>query len=187
MILRKLEGLITSRLSTSVYLVFEYTEHDIAGLSSCLDIKFSESQVKCYMHQLLSGLEHCHSRGIMHSNIKGSNLLVSDDGALKIADFGLKNFVSVGHIQPLTSRVVTLWVQVADVVDWADLGSRGRTKFAGEGSKEVQQQLQESMRGSVAVVATEVQCRERGSGDGSDCRPEYKEKRGFPLQISEIQ
>ncbi|XP_026458775.1 cyclin-dependent-like kinase 5 [Papaver somniferum] len=139
------------------------------------------------MHQLLSGLEHCHSRGIMHKDIKGSNLLVSDDGALKITDFGLENFVSVGHIQPLTSPVVTLWVQVADVVDWADLGSRGRTEFAGEGSKEVQQKLQESMRGSAAVVATEVQCRERGSGDGSDCRPEYKEKRGFPLQISEIQ
>lgn len=48
MILRKLEGLITSRLSTSVYLVFEYTEHDIVGLSSCPDIKFSESQVRIY-------------------------------------------------------------------------------------------------------------------------------------------
>ncbi|XP_026428554.1 probable serine/threonine-protein kinase At1g54610 [Papaver somniferum] len=199
MILRKLEGLITYRLSTSVYLVFEYTEHDIAGLSSCPDIKFSESQVKCYMYQLLSGLEHCHSRGIMHRDIKGSNLLVSDDGALKIADFGLENFVSVGHIQPLTSRVVTLWYRPPELllgstsygqsVDlWSDdLGSRGRTEFAGEGSKKVQQKLQESMRGSAAVVATEVQCRERGSGDGSDCRPDYKEKRGFPLQISEIQ
>ncbi|XP_026386336.1 protein IMPAIRED IN BABA-INDUCED STERILITY 1-like isoform X1 [Papaver somniferum] len=112
----KLEGLITSRLSTSVYLVFEYMEHDIAGLSSCPDIKFSESQVKCYMHQLLSGLKHCHSRGIMHRDIKGSNLLVSDDGVLKIADFGLANFVSVGHIQPLTSRVVTLWYRPPELL-----------------------------------------------------------------------
>ncbi|KAI3953809.1 hypothetical protein MKW98_017633 [Papaver atlanticum] len=112
----KLEGLITSRLSTSVYLVFEYMEHDIAGLSSCPDIQFSESQVKCYMHQLLSGLEHCHSRGIMHRDIKGSNLLVSDDGVLKIADFGLANFVSVGHIQPLTSRVVTLWYRPPELL-----------------------------------------------------------------------
>ncbi|RWW28919.1 hypothetical protein GW17_00006578 [Ensete ventricosum] len=41
----KLEGLITSRLSCSLYLVFEYMEHDLAGLSSSPNIKFSESQV----------------------------------------------------------------------------------------------------------------------------------------------
>lgn len=41
----KLEGLITSRLSCSIYLVFEYMEHDLAGLSSSPDIKFSEPQV----------------------------------------------------------------------------------------------------------------------------------------------
>ncbi|KAF6167161.1 hypothetical protein GIB67_029799 [Kingdonia uniflora] len=45
----KLEGLITSRLSCSIYLVFEYMEHDLAGFSSSPDIKFSESQVKCYI------------------------------------------------------------------------------------------------------------------------------------------
>nr|GMC52622.1 protein IMPAIRED IN BABA-INDUCED STERILITY 1-like [Ipomoea batatas] len=59
----KLEGIITSRLSCSIYLVFEYMEHDVSGLLSSPDVKFSESQVKCYMKQLLSGLEHCHSRG----------------------------------------------------------------------------------------------------------------------------
>lgn len=41
----KLEGLITSKLSCSIYLVFEYMEHDITGLLSSPDIKFSESQV----------------------------------------------------------------------------------------------------------------------------------------------
>lgn len=41
----KLEGLITSRLSSSIYLVFEYMEHDLAGLISSPDVKFSEAQV----------------------------------------------------------------------------------------------------------------------------------------------
>lgn len=41
----KLEGIITSRLSSSIYLVFEYMEHDISGLLSCPGIKFTEAQV----------------------------------------------------------------------------------------------------------------------------------------------
>ncbi|XP_059442320.1 protein IMPAIRED IN BABA-INDUCED STERILITY 1-like isoform X2 [Corylus avellana] len=112
----KLEGLITSRLSCSIYLVFEYMEHDITGLLSCPDIKFSESQIKCYMKQLLSGLEHCHSRGVMHRDIKGSNLLVNNEGILKVADFGLANFYSSGNRQPLTSRVVTLWYRPPELL-----------------------------------------------------------------------
>ncbi|PPR90227.1 hypothetical protein GOBAR_AA30446 [Gossypium barbadense] len=39
----KLDGIITSRMSCSIYLVFEYMEHDITGLLSCPDIKFSDS------------------------------------------------------------------------------------------------------------------------------------------------
>ncbi|XP_056175084.1 protein IMPAIRED IN BABA-INDUCED STERILITY 1 isoform X2 [Syzygium oleosum] len=112
----KLEGLITSRLSCSIYLVFEYMEHDITGLLSCPDIKFSEAQIKCYMKQLLSGLDHCHSRGIMHRDIKGSNLLVNNEGILKVADFGLANFCSSGNRQPLTSRVVTLWYRPPELL-----------------------------------------------------------------------
>lgn len=42
----KLEGIITSRLSSSIYLVFEYMEHDISGLLSCPEVKFNESQVR---------------------------------------------------------------------------------------------------------------------------------------------
>ncbi|KAK4850290.1 hypothetical protein QYF36_005385 [Acer negundo] len=59
----KLEGLVTSRMSCSLYLVFEYMEHDLAGLASHPGLKFTETQVKCYMQQLLDGLDHCHSRG----------------------------------------------------------------------------------------------------------------------------
>ncbi|XVF50065.1 hypothetical protein PTKIN_Ptkin04bG0064500 [Pterospermum kingtungense] len=112
----KLEGIITSRMSCSIYLVFEYMEHDITGLLSCPDIKFSESQIKCYVKQLLSGLDHCHLRGIMHRDIKGSNLLVNNEGILKMADFGLANFYGSGQRQPLTSRVVTLWYRPPELL-----------------------------------------------------------------------
>ncbi|KAK4393146.1 protein IMPAIRED IN BABA-INDUCED STERILITY 1 [Sesamum angolense] len=112
----KLEGIITSRLSCSIYLVFEYMEHDLAGLLSCPDIKFTDSQIKCYMQQLLSAVEHCHSRGIMHRDIKSSNILVNNEGILKIADFGLANFMRPKNKQPLTSRVVTLWYRPPELL-----------------------------------------------------------------------
>ncbi|XAR54706.1 Cyclin-dependent kinase [Bertholletia excelsa] len=112
----KLEGLVISRMSCSLYLVFDYMEHDLAGLAACPEIKFTESQVKCYMHQLLSGLEHCHSRGVLHRDIKGSNLLIDNGGILKIADFGLATIVDPNRKHPLTSRVVTLWYRAPELL-----------------------------------------------------------------------
>lgn len=112
----KLEGLVTSRMSCSLYLVFEYMEHDLAGLAASPGITFTEPQVKCYLHQLLSGLEHCHTRGVLHRDIKGSNLLLDNSGILKIADFGLATFFRPDQNQALTSRVVTLWYRPPELL-----------------------------------------------------------------------
>lgn len=112
----KLEGIITSRLSCSIYLVFEYMEHDLCGLLSNPEVKFTDSQIKCYMLQLLKGIEHCHSRGIIHRDIKSSNILVNNEGVLKIADFGLANFFTNRSKQHLTNRVVTLWYRPPELL-----------------------------------------------------------------------
>ncbi|GJR76278.1 probable serine/threonine-protein kinase [Tanacetum coccineum] len=112
----KLEGLVTSRMSSSIYLVFEYMEHDLSGLAAVQRVKFTEPQVKCYIKQLLSGLEHCHKNGVLHRDIKGSNLLIDNDGILKIADFGLASFFNPQNKQAMTSRVVTLWYRPPELL-----------------------------------------------------------------------
>lgn len=73
-------------------------------------------QIKCFMQQLLRGLEHCHSRGVLHRDIKGSNLLIDTNGILRIADFGLATFFHPDRKQPLTSRVVTLWYRPPELL-----------------------------------------------------------------------
>ncbi|XP_051128752.1 probable serine/threonine-protein kinase At1g09600 [Andrographis paniculata] len=107
----KLEGLITSRMSTNLYLVFNYMDHDLSGLSSRRPLP--ELQIKLYMKQLFLGLDHCHGRGVLHRDIKGSNLLIGGDGELKIADFGLASFV---ESRPMTSHIVTLWYRAPELL-----------------------------------------------------------------------
>uniref|UniRef100_A0A0E0CJJ7 [RNA-polymerase]-subunit kinase n=1 Tax=Oryza meridionalis TaxID=40149 RepID=A0A0E0CJJ7_9ORYZ len=110
----RLDGIATSRMHRSIYLVFDFMYSDLTRIICRPDHRLTEPQIKCYMQQLLSGLQHCHERGILHRDIKGSNLLIDRHGVLKIGDFGLANYY--GRRRPLTSRVVTLWYRAPELL-----------------------------------------------------------------------
>ncbi|KAL8466867.1 hypothetical protein ACS0TY_035799 [Phlomoides rotata] len=112
----KLSGLATSRMQYSIYLVFDCMHSDLSRILSRPNESLTEPQIKCYMQQLLSGLQHCHDRGILHRDIKGSNLLIDRNGMLMIADFGLASFFRPERRRPLTSRVVTLWYRAPELL-----------------------------------------------------------------------
>lgn len=42
-----------------------------------------------YLCDLLSALQHLHSHGFVHLDLKPANVLITDSGCLKLADFGL--------------------------------------------------------------------------------------------------
>ncbi|OWM89880.1 cyclin-dependent kinase F-1 [Punica granatum] len=74
-------------------LVLEFLRTDLASVirdakKNSSDGSLSVGEIKRWMLQILDGLEACHRNLIVHRDLKPGNLLVSDDGVLKIADFG---------------------------------------------------------------------------------------------------
>lgn len=54
--------------------------------------KMSERGARQKFWQILSAVEYCHKRGIVHRDLKAENLLMDSNMRIKIADFGFSNF-----------------------------------------------------------------------------------------------
>lgn len=50
-----------------------------------------------FIIQIVKGLSHAHSRGIIHRDIKPHNIMVLRDGSVKVADFGIARLVSANQ------------------------------------------------------------------------------------------
>jgi len=71
-----------------IYLILEYLEGGSLG-TLCKRSLFSEALIKLYIFQILEGLDYLHKLNIAHRDIKGLNILITKDGKIKIADFGV--------------------------------------------------------------------------------------------------
>ncbi|OAY85179.1 CBL-interacting serine/threonine-protein kinase 12 [Ananas comosus] len=73
---------------TKIYFVMEYVRggelfHRVAKG------RLREDVARKYFQQLVSAVNFCHARGVYHRDIKAENLLVDENGDLKVSDFGL--------------------------------------------------------------------------------------------------
>ncbi|EDM10209.1 cyclin-dependent kinase 7 (homolog of Xenopus MO15 cdk-activating kinase), isoform CRA_a [Rattus norvegicus] len=73
------------------------------------------SHIKAYMLMTLQGLEYLHQHWILHRDLKPNNLLLDENGVLKLADFGLaKSFGSPNRAY--THQVVTRWYRAPELL-----------------------------------------------------------------------
>lgn len=100
----------------SVYMVFEYMDHDLTGVLSQTQFNFTDAHLKSLCHQMLAGLAYLHHKGVIHRDIKGSNILINNRGELKLADFGLARFYQKRRRADYTNRVITLWYRPPELL-----------------------------------------------------------------------
>ncbi|KAM7262282.1 hypothetical protein ACFE04_021359 [Oxalis oulophora] len=107
---------VGNKYDGGIYMVFDYMDHDLAGLIDRPKRRFTIPQIKCYMKQLLTGLHYCHLNKVLHRDVKCSNLLIDNEGNLKLADFGLATSFASDHNGNLTNHVVTLWYRPPELL-----------------------------------------------------------------------
>ncbi|XP_018406330.1 PREDICTED: cyclin-dependent kinase 4-like [Cyphomyrmex costatus] len=101
------------------WLVFEHVERDLASYIAHYRNSSPRSSIPPYLvrqmlKEILCGVEFLHSHRIIHRDLKPQNLLVTREGRIKIADFGLAK--TYGFEMRLTSVVVTQWYRAPEVL-----------------------------------------------------------------------
>ncbi|EXJ76544.1 CMGC/CDK/CRK7 protein kinase [Cladophialophora psammophila CBS 110553] len=98
------------------FMVFEYLSHDLTGLINHPTFKLTPAHKKDLAKQMFDGLDYLHRRGVLHRDIKAANILISNTGQLKYADFGLARFYNKSRKLDYTNRVITIWYRPPELL-----------------------------------------------------------------------
>ncbi|KAI9314596.1 kinase-like domain-containing protein [Dichotomocladium elegans] len=104
----------------SVYLVTELQEMDLGSyIQKAGRDGLTADHIRSFMHQILSGIYYCHTRRVLHRDMKPQNILIDQRGKLTITDMGLSRAFSI-PMRTYTHSVITLWYRPPEIL----LGAR---------------------------------------------------------------
>ncbi|MEY4692892.1 MAG: hypothetical protein RL437_172 [Actinomycetota bacterium] len=90
----------------AVFLVMELVEGQTLRELISSKGSFSVNETINYLSPVISALAAAHQIGIVHRDIKPENILISNDGRIKIADFGLARGTNLGQTMTAEASVI---------------------------------------------------------------------------------
>ncbi|MFM8366079.1 MAG: protein kinase domain-containing protein, partial [Candidatus Nanopelagicaceae bacterium] len=90
----------------AVFLVMELVEGQTLRELIASKETFSVNETINYLSPVISALAAAHQIGIVHRDIKPENILISHDGRIKIADFGLARGTNLGQTMTAEASVI---------------------------------------------------------------------------------
>uniref|UniRef100_A0A1B6CUL1 cyclin-dependent kinase n=1 Tax=Clastoptera arizonana TaxID=38151 RepID=A0A1B6CUL1_9HEMI len=97
------------------YLVFEYMDHTLLDELEDNQSGLGNQKTRCHMFQVIRGIDFCHTNNILHRDIKPENVLVSENGVIKLCDFGFARFITNGP-ESYTDYVATRWYRAPELL-----------------------------------------------------------------------
>ncbi len=105
-----IEEVEDSKLGMQMFIVMEYVDgkelKDIVADYSNKPLQFND--IIKYAIQIAEGLEAAHKKGIIHRDIKLSNIIITNDGKAKITDFGLAKLTGQERLTKTNTAIGTL-------------------------------------------------------------------------------
>ena len=106
----------------TLWLVMEY-----CGGGSVADLlrfrALKENEIAFVLFETLKGLNHLHLQNIIHRDLKSANLLLTDQGIVKVADFGVSKILLNGSIKTKTFVGTPHWM-APEIIQGKEYDSR---------------------------------------------------------------
>ncbi|TKR62020.1 hypothetical protein L596_026037 [Steinernema carpocapsae] len=103
------------RSEMMLHLVFEYIDMDLRVFLDKVTRAGRTMEMSMVKSFTLKGLSYLHVRRMFHRDLKPQNLLVHNNGLIKLADFGLARAFSLPG-RAYTHEVVTLWYRPPEIL-----------------------------------------------------------------------
>jgi serine/threonine protein kinase len=96
------KGVFAKLTKTSQNLVLEHYSINLHDVFATMTIPWNvrDELIRCIFFQVVTGLNELHERGFIHKDLKAKNILLSHDGRILIADFGLTTYLVNGSDTP---------------------------------------------------------------------------------------